>query len=86
MGSTTCPGALEEGAPVLPLWGPPGVQGGRQPADSILNGLQPLTSPESTAALAEWLAALGHPTALSRSPRGVPPPPAGWEACVGLAP
>lgn len=53
MGSATCPGALEEGVPILPLWGLLGVQGGRQPADGTLNGLLPLTSPEPTAALVE---------------------------------
>lgn len=73
MGSTTCPGARGEGAPV-PL-GAAGRLGWEAACrQSALNGLQSLTSPEPTAAC---------PHALSPGPMRVHL--SWWEASVGVA-
>ena len=71
-----CPGRRR---PVLPLWGLPerrGWAGGRQPTDSILNGLQTLTSPGQRLPLRSCSRPAGHPATRSRSPRAT------WQVAV----
>lgn len=67
MGSATCPGALEEGAPHPAPRGAAGSVGWEGARRQRPQRPPPLTSPEPTAALE-------HPAALSRSPGE----PAGW--------